>query len=116
MMLLGLAGGLALFLHVMTVLLLLPFTNLLAKLIVRVVGEGKPPEFSRDAVNLAEAADCLEAIADLVDREMISLHQRHAERGFVRVGTGLHRAGAEDAAVDILLCHDLHQLAVAAAG
>lgn len=153
--------------NVTTVLLLLPFTNLLAKLIVRVVGEGKPseepaavapdlnpvlldmppmaidaarrellhlgervgdlldaavpaildgrdaeiaalradeahidrhhaaivgfieqvlhseraPDISRDAVNLAEAADYLEAIADLVDREMIPLHQRHAERG-----------------------------------
>lgn len=153
--------------NVTTVLLLLPFTNLLAKLIVRVVGEGKPPEeatdvapelntvllgmpplaidaarrellrlgervgdlldaavpaildgrdaeidalradedlidrhhaaivrfiekvlhserapeISRDAMNLAEAADYLEAIADLVDREIIPLHQRHAERG-----------------------------------
>jgi phosphate:Na+ symporter len=153
--------------NVTTVLLLLPFTNLLAKLIVRVVGEGKPPEeaaevapdlnpvlldmppmaidaarrellklgervgdlldaavpaildgrdaeiealhadeahidrhhasivgfieqvlnsehapdISRSAMNLAEAADYLEAIADLVDREMIPLHQRHAERG-----------------------------------
>jgi phosphate:Na+ symporter len=153
--------------NVTTVLLLLPFTNLLAKLIVRVVGEGKTPEdaaevapelnpvlldmppmaidaarrellrlgqrvaelldaavpaildgrgaeiealradeeqidrhhaaivgfieqvlqsehapdVSRDAVNLAEAADYLEAIADLVDREVIPLHQRHAERG-----------------------------------
>jgi phosphate:Na+ symporter len=153
--------------NVATVLLLLPFTNLLAKLIVRVVGEGKTPEdvaevapelnpvlldmppmaidaarrellrlgqrvaelldaavpaildgrgaeiealradeeqidrhhaamvgfieqvlqsehapdVSRDAVNLAEAADYLEAIADLVDREMIPLHQRHAGRG-----------------------------------
>ena len=153
--------------NVTTVLLLLPFTNLLAKWIVRVVGEGKSPEeaaevapelnpvlldmlpmaidavrrellrlgervgdlldaavpailggrdaevealradeeiidrhhaaivafieqvlqsqrapdISRDAMNLAEAADYLEAIADLVDREMIPLHQRHAERG-----------------------------------
>jgi phosphate:Na+ symporter len=153
--------------NVTTVLLLLPFTNLLAKLIVRVVGEGKTPEdvaevapelnpvlldmppmaidaarrellrlgqrvaelldaavpaildgrgaeiealradeeqidrhhaamvgfieqvlqsehapdVSRDAVNLAEAADYLEAIADLVDREMIPLHQRRAGRG-----------------------------------
>ncbi len=153
--------------NVTTVLLLLPFTDLLAKLIVRVIGEGKPPEeaaevapelnqvlldlppmaiaaarrellhlgervgdlldaavpaildgrdaeidalradeehidrhhaaivgfiekvlqserapdISRDAMNLAEAADYLEAIADLVDREMIPLHQRHAERG-----------------------------------
>ena len=153
--------------NVTTVLLLLPFTNLLAKLIVRVIGEGKPPEeaaevapelnpvlldmppmaidaarrellrlgervgdlldaavpaildgrdaqidalradeehidrhhaaivgfiekvlqserapdISRDAMNLAEAADYLEAIADLVDREIIPLHQRHAERG-----------------------------------
>ncbi|MGL5016991.1 MAG: PhoU domain-containing protein, partial [Luteolibacter sp.] len=153
--------------NVTTVLLLLPFTNLLAKLIVRVVGEGKPPEeatdvapelntvllgmpplaidaagrellrlgervgdlldaavpaildgrdaeidglradedlidrhhaaivrfiekvlhserapeISRDAMNLAEAADYLEAIADLVDREIIPLHQRHAESG-----------------------------------
>ncbi len=153
--------------NVTTVLLLLPFTNLLAKLIVRVVGEGKAPEqaaevapelnlvlldmppmaidaarrellrlgervgdlldaavpaimegrdaeiealradeehidwqhaaivgfieqvlhserapdISRNAMNLAEAADYLEAIADLVDREMIPLHQRHTERG-----------------------------------
>jgi phosphate:Na+ symporter len=155
--------------NVTTVLLLLPFTNLLAKLIVRVVGEGKPPEeevepltadlnpvlldmpplaidaarreilrlgervgdlleaavpaildggrvagvealhadeqvidrhhfaivdflekvlqverapdISRTAVNLVEAADYLEAIADLVDKEMIPLHKRHVERG-----------------------------------
>jgi phosphate:Na+ symporter len=153
--------------NVTTVLLLLPFTNLLAKLIVRVIGEGKPPERSdelapdfnpvlldmpplaldaarrellqlgervgnlldaavpaildgrdaeikalhgdeqiidrhhaaivgfieqvlhaerapdicRGAIDLAEAADYLEAIADLVDKEMIPLHQRHTERG-----------------------------------
>jgi phosphate:Na+ symporter len=153
--------------NVTTVLLLLPFTNLLAKLIVRVVGEGKQPDesdglapdlnpvlldmpplaidaarrellelggrvgdvldaavpailegrtagiealradeqlidrhhavivgfieqvlhaerapdISRSAIDLAEAADYLEAIADLVDKEMIPLHQRHVERG-----------------------------------
>jgi len=153
--------------NVTTVMLLLPFTNLLARLIVRVVGEGKPPEESEDltpdlnpvlldmpplaidaarrellqlgervgnlldaavpaildgrdaeiealhaderiidrhhaaivvfleqileveqapdinrcAVDLLEAADYLEAIADLVDREMIPLHMRHVERG-----------------------------------
>jgi len=153
--------------NVTTVLLLLPFTDLLAKLIVRVVGESKPPEdatevsldlnpvlldmqslaldaarrellqlgervgdlldaavpaildgrdaevealhgdeehidrhhaaivgfieqvlhaerapdICRSAIDLAEAADYLEAIADLVDKEMIPLHQRHVERG-----------------------------------
>ena len=153
--------------NVTTVLLLLPFTNLLAKLIVRVVGEGKPaeesaglapdlnplllemppmaldaarrelmrmggrvgdlldaagpairsgrsaevealhdaerlidrhhapllafleqllqaertPDISRSAIDLIEAADYLESIADLVDREIIPLHKRHTERG-----------------------------------
>jgi phosphate:Na+ symporter len=153
--------------NVTTVVLLLPFTNLLAKLIVRVVGEGtrpdesdglaadlnpvllgmppmaidaarrellqlggrvgdlldaavaaildgrnseiealhadeqlidrqhaaivgfieqvlhaeSSPDISRSAIDLAEAADYLEAIADLVDKEMIPLHQRHVARG-----------------------------------
>ncbi len=154
--------------NVTTVLLLLPFTNLLAKWIVRVIGEGKRPEEDaqdvapelnpllldvpplavdaarrellqlggrvgelldtagpairsgrsqeieamhanerlidqhhaailrflenvlqakrapdvvRNAIDLIEAADHLEAIADLVDREIIPLHQRHTERG-----------------------------------
>jgi phosphate:Na+ symporter len=156
--------------NVTTVLLLLPFTNLLARLIVRIVGEGARPEESeqwtadldrvlldmpplaidaarreilrlgervgdlleatvtaildgrvaglealhadeqvidrhhfaivsflekllqaerapdvtRAAVNLIEAADYLEAIADLADKEMIPLHNRHVER---RTGT-----------------------------
>lgn len=153
--------------NVTTVVLLLPFVNLLAKLIVRVVGEGKLPEaaveaapdlnpvllnmpplaldaarrelvqvggrvgelldaagpairggrsdeiealhakerlidthhaaitgfleqllrverapdISRSAIDLIEAADYLEAIADLVDREIIPLFKHHAERG-----------------------------------
>jgi phosphate:Na+ symporter len=39
------------------------------------------PEIGRGAMDLAEAADYLEAIADLVDREMIPLHRRHQEKG-----------------------------------
>ena len=49
--------------------------------IEQVLQSQRAPDISRDAMNLAEAADYLEAIADLVDREMIPLHQRHAERG-----------------------------------
>jgi phosphate:Na+ symporter len=41
----------------------------------------RAPDISRSAIGLAEAADYLEAIADLVDKEMIPLHKRHAERG-----------------------------------
>jgi phosphate:Na+ symporter len=39
------------------------------------------PDICREAVDLVEAADYLESIADLVDKEMIPLHRRHAERG-----------------------------------
>lgn len=153
--------------NVTTVVLLLPFTNLLAKLIVRVIGEGKrreeseeriadlnpvllgmpplaidaarrellqlgervgnlldtagpairggrsaeiqalhaneglidkhhaaihsfleqvlrverAPDISRSAMDLLEAADYLESIADLVDREIVPLYKRHTERG-----------------------------------
>jgi phosphate:Na+ symporter len=41
----------------------------------------RAPDVCRSAIDLAEAADYLEAIADLVDKEMIPLHQRHVERG-----------------------------------
>jgi phosphate:Na+ symporter len=41
----------------------------------------RAPDISRSAIDLAEAADYLEAIADLVDKEMIPLHRRHSERG-----------------------------------
>jgi Na+/phosphate symporter len=41
----------------------------------------RSPDISRSAVDLIEAADYLEAIADLVDKEMIPLYQRHAGRG-----------------------------------
>lgn len=40
-----------------------------------------PPDVTRTAVELVEAADYLESIGDLVDKEMIPLYQRHAERG-----------------------------------
>jgi phosphate:Na+ symporter len=40
-----------------------------------------PPDVTRAAVELVEAADYLESIGDLVDREMIPLYQRHGERG-----------------------------------
>ena len=39
------------------------------------------PDISREAVDLVEAADYLEAIADLVDKELIPLHRRHVEQG-----------------------------------
>jgi phosphate:Na+ symporter len=43
------------------------------------------PELSRDicrtAIDLVEAADYLESIGDLIDKEMIPLCRRHAERG-----------------------------------
>jgi phosphate:Na+ symporter len=41
----------------------------------------RAPDISRSAIDLVEAADYLEAIADLVDKEMIPLQKRHAERG-----------------------------------
>ena len=40
-----------------------------------------PPDVTRTAIELVEAADYLESIGDLVDKEMIPLYQRHAERG-----------------------------------
>jgi phosphate:Na+ symporter len=39
------------------------------------------PDICRTAVDLVEAADYLESIGDLVDKEMIPLHRRHLERG-----------------------------------
>ncbi len=39
------------------------------------------PDICRTAVDLVEAADYLEAIGDLVDKEMIPLYRRHVERG-----------------------------------
>ena len=41
----------------------------------------RSPDISRSAIDLIEAADYLESIADLVDREIIPLHRRHTERG-----------------------------------
>ena len=40
-----------------------------------------PPDVCRTAVDLVEAADYLEAIGDLVDKEMVPLYRRHLERG-----------------------------------
>jgi phosphate:Na+ symporter len=40
-----------------------------------------PADVIRTAVALVEAADYLESIGDLVDKEMIPLYQRHTERG-----------------------------------
>ena len=40
---------------------------------------GQSPDVSRMAIDLVEAADYLESIGDLIDREMIPLYQRHAE-------------------------------------
>lgn len=40
-----------------------------------------PADVIRSAVGLAEAADYLESIGDLVDKEIIPLYQRHKERG-----------------------------------
>jgi len=40
-----------------------------------------PGDVTRAAIELVEAADYLEAIGDLVDKEMIPLYQRHKERG-----------------------------------
>ncbi|MEI6113596.1 MAG: Na/Pi cotransporter family protein [Burkholderiales bacterium] len=42
---------------------------------------GQAPDVCRMAIDLVEAADYLESIGDLVDREMIPLYQRHAESG-----------------------------------
>ena len=40
-----------------------------------------PADVTRRAVELVEAADYLESIGDLVDKEMIPLYRRHTERG-----------------------------------
>ena len=40
-----------------------------------------PADVIKTAVELVEAADYLESIGDLADKEMISLYQRHRERG-----------------------------------
>ncbi|HMN75747.1 MAG TPA: Na/Pi cotransporter family protein [Burkholderiaceae bacterium] len=40
-----------------------------------------PRDLCRTAIDLVEAADYLESIADLIDKEMIPLCRRHAERG-----------------------------------
>jgi phosphate:Na+ symporter len=40
-----------------------------------------PRDVSRMAIDLVEAADYLESIGDLIDKEMIPLYRRHAERG-----------------------------------
>jgi phosphate:Na+ symporter len=40
-----------------------------------------PPDVCRAAVDLVEAADYLESIGDLVDKEMIPLYRRHVDRG-----------------------------------
>jgi phosphate:Na+ symporter len=40
-----------------------------------------PRDVARMAIDLVEAADYLESIGDLVDKEMIPLYLRHAERG-----------------------------------
>lgn len=40
-----------------------------------------PRDLCRTAINLVEAADYLESIADLIDKEMIPLCRRQAERG-----------------------------------
>jgi phosphate:Na+ symporter len=42
-----------------------------------------PADVIKAAVELVEAADYLESIGDLVDKEMIPLYQRHKERGTV---------------------------------
>ena len=39
------------------------------------------PDICRTAVDLVEAADYLESIGDLVDKQMIPLYRRHVERG-----------------------------------
>ena len=39
------------------------------------------PDICRQAVDLVEAADYLESIGDLVDKELIPLHRSHVERG-----------------------------------
>jgi len=40
-----------------------------------------PRDTCREAIDLVEAADYLESIGDLIDKEMIPLCRRHAERG-----------------------------------
>jgi phosphate:Na+ symporter len=40
-----------------------------------------PQDICREAIDLVEAADYLESIGDLIDKDMIPLYRRHAERG-----------------------------------
>jgi phosphate:Na+ symporter len=51
------------------------------KFLEHVLEAERAPDVSHNAIDLIEAADYLEAIADLVDREIIPLYRRHAERG-----------------------------------
>lgn len=52
------------------------------------------PDVCRTAVDLVEAADYLESIGDLVDKEMIPLHRRQLERGIETDPQTRERLGA----------------------
>ena len=53
----------------------------LVAFIEKLMESGQSPDICRTAIDLVEAADYLESIGDLIDREMIPLYQRHAECG-----------------------------------
>ena len=51
----------------------------LAGFLEKLLEPGQAPDISRTAIDLVEAADYLESMGDLIDREMIPLYQRHAQ-------------------------------------
>lgn len=52
----------------------------IAGFVERLLQPGTPRDVCRTAIDLVEAADYLESIADLIDKEMIPFGLRHAER------------------------------------
>ena len=51
----------------------------LAGFLEKLLEPGQSPDICRTAIDLVEAADYLESMGDLIDREMIPLYQRHAQ-------------------------------------
>ncbi|HMO44898.1 MAG TPA: Na/Pi cotransporter family protein [Rubrivivax sp.] len=49
----------------------------------QLLGPELPPDVGLAVVDLIEAADYLESLGDLIDREMVPLHRSHHERGTV---------------------------------
>lgn len=69
------------------------------------------PDICRTAVDLAEAADYLESIGDLIDKEMIPLYRRQSERGAETDPQTRERLGALSEAVGHVLKQALQAVA-----